>query len=570
MPTRRTFFLHGEDRPLTLQPGCTAGGVTLQRKTEMTKAMCKNCNTCGCGHGAAHHHGGHAEGVRQLWAPALALILLITGLALDHTGGWAQDWMRTALYLLSYALVGLPVLREAAEELLHGDVFNEFLLMGIATIGAICLGEYPEAVSVMLLYRIGEWFQDRAVGRANRDIKALVDLRPDHARVRCGETWRETSPSEVAVGDVIAVGRGERVPLDGTLLGTTGRFDTAALTGESEERAFTAGGEVLAGMINTGEEVQLRVVRPSADSALSRIMRMVSEAESRKAPTELFIRRFARIYTPAVIALAVLVAALPALRGSGESLADYIYRACTFLVISCPCALVISIPLGYYSGIGLASRKGVLFKGGYALDRIASVDTAVFDKTGTLTVGTELRPDAQQAIRTLREVGGVTRVEMLSGDRRDVVARVAQAVGMDAWQAELLPEGKVKRVEELREQGRRVAFVGDGVNDAPVLATADVGIAMGGVGTDAAVETADIVLQTDRPARVATAIRIGRLTRRTVWLNIGLALGVKLAVLALGALGIASMWLAVFADTGVALWCVANIFLFMRLAGRRL
>ncbi|MBR1733598.1 MAG: HAD-IC family P-type ATPase [Alloprevotella sp.] len=532
--------------------------------------MCKCCDTCGCGHGAAHHHEGNAGETHRLWAPALAFLLLITGLTLDHTGGWPQGWMRPALYLLSYALVGLPVLREAGEELLHGDVFNEFLLMGIATIGAICLGEYPEAVSVMLLYRIGEWFQDRAVGRANRDIKALVDLRPDHARVQSGGTWREVAPSEVAVGDVIAVGRGDRVPLDGILLSTTARFDTAALTGESEERTFTAGGEVLAGMINTGEEVRLRIVRPSEESALSRIMRMVSEAESRKAPTELFIRRFARIYTPAVIALAVLVAILPALRGDGEGLADYIYRACTFLVISCPCALVISIPLGYYSGIGLASRKGVLFKGGHALDRIAGVDTAVFDKTGTLTVGTELRPDAQQAIRTLRDVGGVTRVEMLSGDRREVVERVAQAVGMDAWQAELLPEGKVRRVEELREQGRRVAFVGDGVNDAPVLAVADVGIAMGGVGTDAAVETADIVLQTDRPERVATAIRISRLTRRVVWLNIGLALGVKLAVLALGALGIASMWLAVFADTGVALWCVANIFLFMRLAGRRL
>lgn len=472
--------------------------------------------------------------------------------------------MRVACYLGIYLLAGLPVLRDAWKELRRGEVFNEFLLMTVATMGAWMIGEYPEAVSVMLLYRIGEGLQERAVGRANRDIAALVDLRPDRARVlKADGEWTDCAPEQVEIGTEIEVERGARVPLDGRLLSIHADFDTAALTGESEPRRFGKNDEVPAGMINLGETVRLRTVRPAADSALSRIMHLVQQAEARKAPTELFIRRFARRYTPMVLLLAALIAILPPLLMPEASFTDYLHRACTFLVLSCPCALVISIPLSYYSGIGLASRMGILFKGGYALDSIADTDTVVFDKTGTLTEGTSLRPDAATAVEQLRAIR-VQRIEILSGDRSDIVEQVAQTVGADAWQAGLLPEDKVQRVEALRAEGRRVAFIGDGINDAPVLATADVGLAMGGIGMDAAVETADIVLQTDHPSHVATAIRIGRKTRRIVWLNVSLALGVKLLVLLLGAFGLANMWLAIFADTGVALWCVGNVLLLMR------
>lgn len=599
----------------------------------------------------------------RLWRPVVSAIMLIAGIAATSLMDISQ-WSVAVWYAVAYLPVGLPVIHEAIEGAMHDhDPFSEFMLMSIASIGAFAIGEYPEAVAVMLLYCIGEAFQDKAVERARGNIASLMALRPDHANVVAGDgTVTTVAPDSVATGQTIEVRPGERVPLDGTLLTDDAAFDTAALTGESLPRLITTGQEVMAGMIATTTTVRLRTLRPASESAVSRILRMVEEASDRKAPAELFIHRFAHVYTPVVIVLALLTLLLP----WGYSLMDthYIYsfsqwlhRALVFLVISCPCALVISVPLSYFAGIGAASRRGILFKGGNCLDAVTALRTVVFDKTGTLTTGqftvthtegldadtlsrvaaieaTSSHPiaraicrhagvsdtaadvsdipgygltsdgwlvgtprllrregitypatldatpgtivavahrgtylghillsdtpkdDAHSAVQALRREG-ITTVGILSGDRQALVDNVATALGVDHATGDLLPEGKVARIEQLKREGR-VAFVGDGINDAPVLALSDVGIAMGAMGADMAIETADVIIQTDQPSKVAEAIAIGRRTRRIVRQNIIFAIAIKVAVMLLGVVGMANLWEAVFADSGVALLAVLN------------
>ena len=635
---------------------------------------------CCCTQNREHAAGCCGKGGRERifsGRMGVSLAMLAVGLVLGNVEGvgFFQGGVEFAWYVLAYLPVGLPVWKEAWGEIRNGDVFNEFTLMSLASVGALGIGEYPEAVAVMLFYSIGEAFQERAVDHAKRNISDLLDVRPETVDVLREGEWRSVHPQEVMVGEVIEVKTGGRVPLDGSLMEGKASFDTAALTGESVPRTIRQDEEVLAGMIVTDRVIRMQVTRPYAESALSRILEMVEHASERKAPAELFIRKFARVYTPAVFGLAVLIVVVPwvwSLTHAGFvfEVSEWLYRALVFLVISCPCALVVSIPLGYFSGIGAASRLGVLFKGGNYLHAITKIDTVVFDKTGTLTKGVfevqavetaggiaagevvawvaaaeqhsthpiaravaryaerqgirveevadveevagcglrakvggkevlagntrllenyevaypaELRTvegtmvacavegqyagyllladclkdDAVQAVADLK-AAGIQEVEILSGDRQAIVSAFAARVGVAAAYGDLLPEGKVAHIETLRKAGRRVAFVGDGMNDAPVLALSDVGIAMGGLGSDAAIETADVVIQTDLPSRVATAVRAGRVTLRVVWQNIVLAFGVKFAVLLLGAWGMATMWEAVFADVGVALLAVLN------------
>lgn len=609
----------------------------------------------------------------RIWQPVVSAAMLVVGIVADATGLSLPGgvWSRLIWYVLAFLPVGAGVIREAVEHVAGGDVFNEFMLMSVAAVGAFALGEYPEAVAVMLLYQIGEMLQDRAVDRARDNIKSMMAFRPDHAWMVDGDAVHRVSPDAVSVDDIIEVRPGERVPLDGVLLTGYADFDTAALTGEPLPRTVDEGAEVMAGMISLDRVVRLRVVRPAGESAVSRILRMVEEASGRKAPTELFIRRFARIYTPAVFVMAVLVTLVPwlcSLAGIGGpyEFARWFSRALVFLVIACPCALVISVPLAYFAGIGAASRRGILFKGGAALDSLAGVDTVAFDKTGTLTTGRfgvsevrglsdadlsvvaamertsshpvaravveyaegrGLKGDAPEvksvagyglegggwlvgAVRLLKKRGvdvpdslshigetvvavasggaykgclllsdelkddavlAIENVRMhtviLSGDKQSLVDKLVARLKADEGYGDLLPEDKAGRVEAMRRDGRRVAFVGDGINDAPVLALSDVGIAMGSDGADMAVETADVVVRGDRPSKVAEAIALGRRTRSTVVQNIVMAVGVKIAVMALGTLGIANIWMAVFADTGVALLAVLNSMRIFR-AGR--
>ena len=608
---------------------------------------------------------------RNFLKPAVSLAMLLAGIIMSAAGveWFASQTVRLVWYVVAFLPVGLGVMKEAWEQAAKGDVFSEFMLMSVASIGAFVIGEYPEAVAVMLFYCIGETLQDMAVDRARDNIKSLMEFRPDHASVVSGQSVVVKAPADVRPGDIIEVKPGERVPLDGELIGSAAAFNTAALTGESVPRTIEQGGEVLAGMISSDSVVRLRVLHPESQSAVSRILSMVEEASERKAPAELFIRKFARIYTPVVIALAVLTVVVPWLwsladAGFAYDFDTWFYRALIFLVISCPCALVISVPLSYFGGIGAASKHGILFKGGNYLDAITHIDTVVFDKTGTLTTGEfsvvrvdcedrdglidtvaaiergsnhpiakvivsaaknanltatdvkdvpgygltavvdghswavgtlklleregvaypaelasvpetivacaedgryegclfladTLKDDACRAVSQLRQ-NGVGRVEILSGDKQALVDRVAGELKVDKGYGDLLPEGKVSHIDEARRGGRKVAFVGDGINDAPVLALSDVGIAMGALGADMAIETADVVIQTDQPSKVAAAIRIGRLTRRIVAQNITFAIGVKVLVMALGLAGMANLWGAVFADVGVALLAVLN------------
>ncbi len=609
------------------------------------------------------------------WKPALSLTLLVAGIAMSAMDvAWFQNtWVRLTWYAVAWLPTGFGVLREAIEEAREGEVFSEFLLMSVASIGAFAIGEFPEAVAVMALYCIGEALQDRAVSRAHGNIKSLIAFRPDHAVIIENDKRNTVSPADVKVGDIVEVKPGERVPIDGTLIGEAATFDTSALTGESMPRVIECGDEVLAGMIVSESTVRLQVTRPASESAVSRILHLVEEATERKAPAELLIRRFARVYTPVVVGLAALVVALPWLYSLiaptySYSFAEWLHRALVFLVISCPCALVISIPLSYFAGIGAASRRGILFKGSNYLDAIAGVDTVCFDKTGTLTTGhfavsevvglseaqvatvaaieqdsphpiaqaiinhrqpaaasvsemkniagyglsatvdgetwlvgtTRLlekegipfpkelhdivgtmvavaigrryaghivlsdvpKQDAARGIADLNRLGVET--VMLSGDRQALVDETARQLGVHQAHGDLLPQGKVEHIEEAKKSGHQVAFVGDGINDAPVLAMSDVGIAMGGLGSDMAVETADVVIQTDQPSRVADAVTLGRRTRRIVVQNIVFAIAVKLIVMVLGVLGVANMWEAVFADVGVALLCVLNSLRLMR------
>lgn len=556
------------------------------------------------------------------------------------------------------------------------SIFNEFTLMGIAVLGAFYLGEYWEGAAVILFYLTGEWFQHKAVHKARSNIKALLDVRPETATIVSGNEYKVVAPDRVQTGDIIEVKTGERVPLDGILLEDSASFNTAALTGESMPRTISRHEEVLAGMIAENKVIRIKVNKPYDQSALARILALVQDAAERKAPAELFIRRFARIYTPVVTGLAVLIVLLPYLYSTIQPEFTFIfdawfYRALVFLVISCPCALVVSIPLGYFGGIGAASHQGILFKGGNYLDAITKINTVVFDKTGTLTKGifevqnvsttdgtsdkalvhliasaenfsnhpiakaivkyaqdqeitldtslkiTELagyglktgidgkevyvgnarllskhsipfhaeirdipestvlcamagkylgyialadspKPDAAQAINELKNLN-IDNIQILSGDKQAIVSKLAEKIGVAQAFGDLLPEGKVEHLERLKANPKnRIAFVGDGINDTPVLALSDVGIAMGGLGSDAAIETADVVIQTDQPSKVATAIKIGKLTHRIVWQNISMAFGVKLLVLLLGAGGAATMWEAIFADVGVALLAIFN------------
>ena len=615
---------------------------------------------------------------QEYWKAGLSFILLISGIimnALDFAF-FHKEYVALAWYIVAYLPVGLPVLKEAWEGMKEKDYFSEFTLMVVATIGAFYIGEYPEGVAVMLFYTIGELFQGKAVDKAKRNIGALLDARPEKVLVLRDNGLITESPKNVKVGEIIEVKSGERVPLDGVMLNGVAAFNTAALTGESVPRNIREGEEVLAGMIVTDKVIRIKVTRPFDKSALARILELVQNASERKAPAELFIRKLARIYTPIVIGLAVLTVIFPFVYSFIDTqfafvFNDWLYRALVFLVISCPCALVVSIPLGYFGGIGAASRLGILFKGGNYLDAITKINTVVFDKTGTLTQGTfevqecksasgisekeliklvasvesnsthpiakaivnyaklqnvellpvtgtrefagfgleamingtpvwvgncrllskfnikypaellqitdtmvvcaigtdyagyllladTLKEDAKKAIDDLKMLH-IKNIQILSGDKQSIVTNFAEKLGISKAYGDLLPEGKVKHLEELRQdEANRIAFVGDGMNDAPVLALSHVGIAMGGLGSDAAIETADVVIQTDQPSKVAEAIKVGKLTRRIIWQNVSLAFGVKLLVLILGAGGIATLWEAVFADVGVALLAIMN------------
>lgn len=637
------------------------------------EATCQRC---------AHTHThagdcGHTHDQQGTGFLILSFLLLVGGVILRYLQlpFWMIPGVEVLWFLLAFLPVGFPVMVEVWKSIRQKDIFNEFSLMLLATIGAFCIGEYPEGVAVMLFYSVGERVQHRAVDRARRNIRRLLDVRPEKALVLRQGKEQSVFPGEVEVGEMIMVKPGERIPLDGLLQEEYALFDTSALTGESLPRTINRGEEVLAGMIVSGQAIRLKVTKPYEQSALARILALVQDASERKAPAELFIRRFARIYTPVVFLLALSIMLLPALvaafhPGFDYFFKDWAYRGLVFLVISCPCALVISVPLGYFGGLGAASRKGILFKGGNYLDAITHVNTVVFDKTGTLTTGhfqvfsmeadtvssqrllsilltleeksthpvaqavtryalqegagrigvthlqeypgyglegviegknvlvgnirlltdrgitvpagiservatvvvcaiagkyaghlllsDTLKADAVEAIGRLKQLH-IDNIQLLSGDKKEIVAIFAKTLGIRHARGGLLPEDKAAYLEKLNaEAGVSAAFVGDGMNDAPVLALSDVGIAMGGLGADAAIESADVVIQTDQPSKVATAISIGRATRRIVKQNIAGAIGVKSLILIAGACGFVTLWAAVFADVGVALLAVLN------------
>jgi len=626
----------------------------------------------GKAHGHTHDHGDQAS-VFRLFLPALvSFVLLLSGLAFDN--GWLPrpsffaDPVRLAWYAIAYIPVGIPVILEMFRAFRKKELFSEFTLMVIATLGAFFISEYPEGVAVMLFYTVGENLQGMAVRRAKGNIKALLDQRPDEVTVLADGGPRTIAAQQATIGQIVQLKPGEKLALDGELVSDRAAFNTAALTGESKPNTKVAGDSVLAGMINLNTVAQIRITAAYHDSKLSRIIALVQDAAAQKAPTELFIRTFAKVYTPIVVGLAMLITVLPVWVVADYVFSDWLYRALVFLVISCPCALVISIPLGYFGGIGAGSRRGILFKGGNFLDALAHIQQVVLDKTGTLTKGVftvqdvfisdgfdraevlawanalernsthpvataihahvgpvdeslqleqieeiagyglralldgkellvgnfklldrfgvpydadtrqtaqtliaigydgrfagylaiadEIKPDATQAISELKTLG-VTPT-MLSGDRPAVVQEVATKLGISQAYGNLLPEDKANKIKEMKMANYRVAFVGDGVNDAPVVALSDVGIAMGGLGSDATIETADVVIQDDMPSKIPLAIRIGKATRRIVWQNITMAFLVKAIVLILGAGGLANMWEAVFADVGVALIAIGN------------
>lgn len=615
-----------------------------------------------------HDHSVEKSGwkahVNLLTALAILVILLVGQYGFEYK---LPSIPLLIVNLIAYWLAGKSVLDLAWRKSKRGDFFNEFVLMSVATIGAFLIGSYEEGVAVMVFYQIGEWFQDSAVQKAKGNIKALLDIRPDEVTVIRNGKAETIHPSNVELGERIQIKPGEKVALDGELISANASFNTAALTGESKPDTLYEGENVLAGMINLNTPAEVKVKALFKDSKLSKILEMVQDATSRKSQTQLFISRFAKIYTPIVFFLAVALVIIPYFFVSDYVFQEWVYRSLVFLVISCPCALVVSIPLGYFGGIGLASKTGILFKGGNFLDVMTQVKTVVMDKTGTLTKGVfkvkevvaiglekdrlikiaaaiekhsthpiakavteyaqdgydglqtddieevaghglkglidgkevlagnakllkkfeipypkeveqivdtivvlsidkkyvgyitiadEIKEDAQKAISDLHRMG--IKTVMLSGDKQTVVDQVARTLGIDEAYGSLLPEGKVEKVEALRSSSEKLAFVGDGINDAPVIALADVGIAMGGLGSDATIETADVVIQNDQPTKIAAAIRIGKITRHIVWQNIILAMTVKIIVLALGAGGVASLWEAVIADVGVALVAILN------------
>ena len=621
-------------------------------------------------HDDGHNHGHSDSSSFGTYIPAIiSFTMLIIGIGLDYFDiSFFKDWVRIAWYGIAYLPVGLPVIKEGWKSIIRGNFFTEFLLMSIATIGAFAIGEYPEGVAVMLFYAVGELFQNAAVNRAKGNIKALLDVRPKEATVFRDNDYINVSPEEVTIGEKIQVRVGEKIPLDGVLLSDKASLNTAALTGESKPDSLLKESKVYAGSINLESVIEIKVTNTFEDSSIARILDLVQNATARKSKTELFIRQFARIYTPIVVFLAIGVTFLPYFFVDDYVFQNWLYRALIFLVISCPCALVISIPLGYFGGLGAASRNGILFKGASFLDAMTKINTLVMDKTGTVTKGVfkikeikaigweesqfmkyliameeqsthpvakaimeykengddydakevseiagkglkgiingktvlvgnkalmidnditipnetdslvesivlvsidhtfagyvmiadELKEDAKETITELHNVG-VKNIMMLSGDKDSITQQVAKELNIEKAKGGLLPEDKLNEVETLKQNPEnKVAFMGDGINDAPVLAASNVGIAMGGLGSDVAIETADVIIQTDQPSKVVRAIKISRSTRKIVWQNIILAFGVKAIVLILGAGGLATMWEAVFADVGVALLAILN------------
>ena len=630
-------------------------------------------------HSHKHHHSRHGDMKRRIILIAVTAVLLAVAIIVERHSN-LPAWQLLLIYLIPYLLVGADTLKEAAEGIAHGDVFNENFLMTIATIGALCIGflpgaetEFPEAVFVMLFFQVGELFETYAEGKSRDSISHLMEIRPDTADVERDGVVKTVAPENVGIGEVIIVKPGEKVPLDGTVIEGTSSLNTVALTGESLPRDVNTGDEVISGCVNLTGVLHIRTTKSFGESTVSKILQLVESADGQKSRSESFITRFARVYTPVVVMAALLLALVPPLfssAGFSGSFATWLHRALIFLVVSCPCALVISVPLTFFSGLGGASRKGILIKGSCYMDSLAKIGTVVFDKTGTLTkgefaveavhpedfnenellhlaahvehfsthpIGEALRAafpnaandgcsvtdveeiagqgikacvegrsvcvgntrmmdsvgagwhdchragtiihvavdgkyaghivindlvkeDSAEAVTSLKRLG-VSQTVMLTGDREDVARDVAVKLGIDTWYAGLLPADKVKHLEQLlatKQAGRSLAFVGDGINDAPVLKRADIGIAMGGLGSDAAIEAADVVLMDDKPTKIATAISISRCTIHIARQNVWFAIGVKAAILILATVGLGTMWLAVFADVGVTVLAVLN------------
>lgn len=604
---------------------------------------------------------------KRLWRIIIGAAVLATAVLLNLN----NEWLQIALFIISYIIVGGDVVKRAVKNIFKGQVFDESFLMSIATIGAFFIGEYPEGVAVMLFYQVGELFQSYAVGKSRKSIASLMDIRPDYANVKKGDELVKVDPDEVQIGDIIVIKAGEKIPLDGKVIEGSSMIDTSALTGESVPREVEVGSDILSGCININGVITAEVTKEFGESTVSKILDLVENASSKKSNSEQFITKFARYYTPVVVIIAVFLAIIPPLVIDGATFSDWIYRALAFLVVSCPCALVISIPLSFFGGIGGASKKGVLVKGSNYLEALAETEIVVFDKTGTLTKGVfnvqeihpegvskeelleltahaesysnhpislslkrayskeidngrisdveeisghgviatvdgkkvmagniklmkmmdipyfkgeligtivhvavnnkyigyiviadEVKEDSAQAIKELK-AANIKQTVMLTGDNKSIGSKVAKELGLDKVYAELLPADKVEKLEELFSQKSKkgkLAFVGDGINDAPVLARADIGIAMGGLGSDAAIEAADVVIMTDEPSKIATAMKISKKTLKIAHQNIVFAIGIKIIVLILSAFGIATMWAAIFADVGVTIIAVLNAF----------
>ena len=604
---------------------------------------------------------------KRLWRIIIGAAVLAAAVLLSLN----NEWLQIALFIISYIIVGGDVVKRAVKNIFKGQVFDENFLMSIATIGAFFIGEYPEGVAVMLFYQVGELFQSYAVGKSRKSIASLMDIRPDYANVKKGDELVKVDPDEVQIGDIIVIKAGEKIPLDGKVIEGSSMIDTSALTGESIPREVEVGSDILSGCININGVITAEVTKEFGESTVSKILDLVENASSKKSNSEQFITKFARYYTPVVVIIAVFLAIIPPLVIDGATFSDWIYRALAFLVVSCPCALVISIPLSFFGGIGGASKKGVLVKGSNYLEALAETEIVVFDKTGTLTKGVfnvqeihpegvskeelleltahaesysnhpislslkrayskeidngrisnveeisghgviatvdgkkvmagniklmkmmdipyfkgeligtivhvavnnkyigyiviadEVKEDSAQAIKELK-AANIKQTVMLTGDNKSIGSKVAKELGLDKVYAELLPADKVEKLEELFSQKSKkgkLAFVGDGINDAPVLARADIGIAMGGLGSDAAIEAADVVIMTDEPSKIATTMKISKKTLKIAHQNIVFAIGIKIIVLILSAIGITTMWAAIFADVGVTIIAVLNAF----------
>lgn len=604
---------------------------------------------------------------KRLWRIIIGAAVLATAVLLSLN----NEWLQIALFIISYIIVGGDVVKRAVKNIFKGQVFDENFLMSIATIGAFFIGEYPEGVAVMLFYQVGELFQSYAVGKSRKSIASLMDIRPDYANVKKGDELVKVDPDEVQIGDIILIKAGEKIPLDGKVIEGSSMIDTSALTGESVPREVEVGSDILSGCININGVITAEVTKEFGESTVSKILDLVENASSKKSNSEQFITKFARYYTPVVVIIAVFLAIIPPLVIDGATFSDWIYRALAFLVVSCPCALVISIPLSFFGGIGGASKKGVLVKGSNYLEALAETEIVVFDKTGTLTKGVfnvqeihpegvskeelleltahaesysnhpislslkrayskeidngrisdveeisghgviatvdgkkvmagniklmkmmdipyfkgeligtivhvavnnkyigyiviadEVKEDSAQAIKELK-AANIKQTVMLTGDNKSIGSKVAKELGLDKVYAELLPADKVEKLEELFSQKSKkgkLAFVGDGINDAPVLARADIGIAMGGLGSDAAIEASDVVIMTDEPSKIATTMKISKKTLKIAHQNIVFAIGIKIIVLILSAFGITTMWAAIFADVGVTIIAVLNAF----------